>query len=222
MGDENKGQKGPIVIPRAVINRLSRYHFYLTELMEKGIEKISSRELSKMMGITASQLRQDLSYFGEFGQRGYGYKVDELNAEIEEIMGLQKKHFMVVVGAGNLGQALAQYYGFRKKGFFIKALFDVNPKVIGLQVGDIPVLDIDDLAQFVRNENITIGVVAVPKGAAQSVANSLVEAGVKGIWNFAPIELKVPEKIVVENVNLLGSLLILSFLMNDEGNEVEL
>ncbi len=202
-------------IPRAVVNRLSRYYFTINELMEKGIMKISSQELSRMMGITASQLRQDLSYFGEFGQRGYGYRVDDLFAQLESILGTNESQPMVVVGAGNLGQALVQYHGFRDKGFEIRALFDINPKVIGLQVSGTPVLDVDELSDFIKAEAIKYGVIAVPKMVAQQFADVLSDSGIQGIWNFSPMELSVPGHVSVENVNLLGSLLILSFLTND-------
>ena len=202
-------------IPRAVVNRLARYYFILSDLVEKGTTKISSQELSRMMGITASQLRQDLSYFGEFGQRGYGYRVDDLFSQLETILGTNEKQPMIVVGAGNLGQALVQYQGFRDKGFSIKALFDINPKVIGLQVSGTPVLDVDDLSGYIAAEKIKYGVIAVPKAVAQKVANIFVESGIQGIWNFSPMELSVPPSIISENVNLLGSLLILSFLTND-------
>jgi redox-sensing transcriptional repressor len=205
-------------IPRAVVNRLSRYYFILSELMEKKIMKISSQELSRMMGITASQLRQDLSYFGEFGQRGYGYRVDDLFAHLETILGTNEEQPMVIVGAGNLGQALVQYHGFKDKGFEIRALFDINPKVIGLQVSGIPVLDVDEINDFIRVEKIKYGVIAVPKSVAQQFADDFTASGIVGIWNFAPMELHVPKHVSVENVNLLGSLLILSFLTNDRKN----
>ena len=203
--------KDVTTIPRAVINRLARYHFLLSDLKEKGIEKISSQELSRIMGITASQLRQDLSYFGEFGQRGYGYRIQDLFQHIQDILGMTQRHTMVVIGAGNLGQALVQYSGFRDNGFQIKALFDINPKMIGMQVAGVPVLDVDELAVFIRRENISLAAITVPKMAAQSVAEMLVDSGVDGIWNFAPMELKLDTGIPVENVNLLGSLLVLTF-----------
>jgi redox-sensing transcriptional repressor len=198
-------------IPRAVINRMSRYHFYINDLIEKGVERISSRELSKMIGITASQLRQDLNYFGGFGQRGYGYNVKDLNEKIEEIMGLHQAQTMVIIGAGNIGQALCQYRSFEAKGFHIKAMFDVNPKLIGLKFNNVPVLDLEEAVDFIQENKIDIGVIAVPKEAAQKVADMLVQGGVKGIWNFAPVEIKTGGKVVVEHQNLMGSLLILSF-----------
>ena len=201
-------------VPKAVINRLTRYYFLLNDLQEKGIKKISSHELAKMMGVTASQMRQDLSYFGEFGQRGFGYRVDELFKQIQYIFNLDTMHPMIIAGAGNLAQALVQYQGFKDRGFTVKAMFDINPRLIGLTVTGVKVMDIDLMKDFIQAEMVKIGAIAVPKANAQSVVDLMIDAGVTALWNFAPVELRVPPSVVVENVNLFGSLLTLSFLQD--------
>jgi len=201
-------------ISMAVVKRLPKYHRYLRELLLKDVDKISSKDLSKRIGFTASQIRQDLNCFGDFGQQGYGYNVVDLYEEIGKILGLNQEYKMVIVGAGNIGQAVANYINFEKLGFKIYALFDKNPKLIGLKIRDIEIQDIDNLETFVKENNIDIGIICVPKSYAQDVCDKLVSNGVTGIWNFAPIDLKVYEDIVVENVHLSESLLTLSCLMN--------
>jgi len=203
-------------ISMAVIRRLPKYYRYLGDLLDKDIQRISSKELSEIIGFTASQIRQDLNNFGGFGQQGYGYNVDALHNEIGKILGLDTKYKAVLVGAGNLGQAIANYGGFRKAGFEIKALFDANPRLIGLNIRDFEVLDSEIIEDFVRDNNIDIAVICIPKNGAQDLANKLVSAGIKGIWNFAPIDLDVPSSVIVENVNLTESLFTLSYLMNAE------
>ena len=203
-------------ISMAVIRRLPKYYRYLGDLLDKDIQRISSKELSEIIGFTASQIRQDLNNFGGFGQQGYGYNVDALHNEIGKILGLDTKYKAVLVGAGNLGQAIANYGGFRKAGFEIKALFDANPRLIGLKIRDFEVLDSEIIEEFVRDNNIDIAVICIPKNGAQELADKLVNAGIKGIWNFAPIDLNVPSSVIVENVNLTESLFTLSYLMNAE------
>jgi len=202
-------------ISMAVIRRLPKYYRYLGDLLDKDIQRISSKELSEIIGFTASQIRQDLNNFGGFGQQGYGYNVDALHNEIGKILGLDTKYKAVLVGAGNLGQAIANYGGFRKAGFEIKALFDANPRLIGLNIRDFEVLDSEIIEDFVRDNNIDIAVICIPKNGAQDLANKLVSAGIKGIWNFAPIDLEVPNGVIVENVNLTESLFTLSYLMKE-------
>lgn len=199
-----------------VIRRLPKYYRYIEELIKKGINRISSKELSDLTGFTASQIRQDLNNFGGFGQQGYGYNIEDLHNEIGKILGLDKSYRAVLVGAGNLGQAIANYSGFKNAGFEIKALFDANPKVIGLKIREFEILDSDYIEDFVRENNIEIGILCVPKNGAQQLANRLVNAGVKGIWNFAPIDLNVSKEVIVENVNLTESLFTLSYLMKEE------
>lgn len=203
-------------ISMAVIRRLPKYYRYLGELLSKDIQRISSKELSDIIGFTASQIRQDLNNFGGFGQQGYGYNIEDLHSEIGKILGLDKVYSAVLIGAGNLGQAIANYSGFKKAGFEIKGLFDANPKVIGLKIREFEILDSDYIEEFIKENNIEIGILCVPKNGAQQLANRLVDAGVKGIWNFAPIDLDVSDDVIVENVNLTESLFTLSYLMKEE------
>ncbi len=203
-------------ISMAVIRRLPKYHRYLGDLLDKDIQRISSKELSDIIGFTASQIRQDLNNFGGFGQQGYGYNVQALHNEIGKILGLDRKYNAVLIGAGNLGQAIANYAGFRKAGFEVKALFDANPRMIGLKIRDFEVLDSEDIEEFVKENEIDIAMLCIPKNGAQSIVNKLVNVGIKGIWNFAPIDLEVPKDVIVENVNLTESLFTLSYLMKEE------
>ena len=201
-------------ISRAVIKRLPRYYRYLGELMEDGVERISSSELSNRMKVTASQIRQDLNNFGGFGQQGYGYNVQYLYNEIGKILGLDKTYHMVIIGAGNLGQALANYVKFEKRGFWIKGIFDVNPRLRGMAVRGIPIRMIDELPLFCRENGIQIAALTLPKEQAAKMANLLVENGVRAIWNFAHIDLDLPEGVIVENVHLSESLMQLSYNLN--------
>ncbi|MBR5045894.1 MAG: redox-sensing transcriptional repressor Rex [Oscillospiraceae bacterium] len=209
-------------VSNAIIRRLPRYRRYLGYLQTKGIKKVSSNELSEMIGYTASQIRQDLNTFGEFGQQGYGYEVDRLYKEINKILGLDREYKTVVVGCGNLGQAITNYTYYYKIGFNIIGLFDVNPKVIGNVINDVEVMDSADLEEYVRREKIDIGIICVNRENAQKVADELVSGGVKGIWNFAPIDLNIPENVALESVHLSDSLHALSFMiksMNEEGRD---
>lgn len=196
-----------------VIRRLPKYHRYLTELIDKGISRISSQELSVLTGFTASQIRQDLNNFGGFGQQGYGYNVEDLHRELGKILGLDTKYNAVVVGAGNLGQAIANYKGFEDAGFKVLSLFDRNPKVIGLRIRDIEIRDMDHIERFIEEHNVEIGIITTPKESAQAIADIYIKSGVKGIWNFAPTDLIVPSNVVVENVRLNESLFILSYFL---------
>lgn len=208
--------EGPKKISTAVIKRLPRYYRYLGELLENDVVRISSKELSVRMGVTASQIRQDLNNFGGFGQQGYGYNVEYLYSEIAKILGLEKTYNIIIVGAGNLGQALANYIDFEKRGFVIKGLFDVNPRLTGISVRGIEIQDIDLMEDYVRNNHIDIAVLTLPKQKAPKLANDLSDWGVKGIWNFAPIDLELQdEKVIVENVHLSESLMTLSYKIKD-------
>ncbi|AUN15787.1 redox-sensing transcriptional repressor Rex [[Clostridium] sordellii] len=202
-------------ISMAVIRRLPKYHRYLGDLLDKDIQRISSKELSDIIGFTASQIRQDLNNFGGFGQQGYGYNVEELYNEIGKILGLSRTYNSIIIGAGNLGQAIANYAGFTKAGFKIKALFDANPRMIGLKIRDFEILDSESIEEFVSENNIDIAILCIPKNGAQDVVDRLVKVGIKGIWNFAPLDLEVPKDVIVENVNLTESLFTLSYLMNE-------
>ena len=198
-------------ISRAVIRRLPRYYRYLGELLENGVERISSNDLSKRMKVTASQIRQDLNNFGGFGQQGYGYNVKYLYTEIGKILGLEEDHNIIIIGAGNLGQALANYAAFENRGFILKGIFDVNPRLQGVYIRGVPIRMMDDLKAFVQNNNIDIAVLTIPKEKAIEVANMLVDNGVRAIWNFAHTDLNLPDNIVVENVHLSESLMQLSY-----------
>lgn len=203
-------------ISTAVIKRLPRYYRYLGDLLENDVVRISSKELSERMKVTASQIRQDLNNFGGFGQQGYGYNVEYLYKEIGKILGLENKYNIIIVGAGNLGQALANYTDFEKRGFIVKGLFDVNPRLIGVVVRGIEIKDVDEIDAFVKENDIHMAALTLPKQKAPKVANDLVKAGVKGIWNFAPIDLNLPKGVVVENVHLLDSLMTLSYTISQE------
>jgi len=206
-------------ISNVVIKRLPRYRRYLKELQKKGVDKISSNEFSRLIGYTASQIRQDLNNFGGFGQQGYGYNVDALYNEISAILGLDQEYKMIIVGVGNLGQAIANYTYYYKAGFVVHGLFDVNPRLIGLKINDIEVMDYENLVEYVEENNIDIGIICTTKDNAQEVADKLCFAGVKGIWNFAPIDLEVPDYVAVENVHLSDSLHSLAYHMNRNKTE---
>lgn len=201
-------------ISQAVISRLPRYFRYLGELKDSGVERISSQELSHIMHVTASQIRQDFNNFGGFGQQGYGYNVEYLYDEIGKILGLDKKHHLVIIGAGNLGQAIANYMNFERRGFLITGIFDVNEKIIGKQIKDLIVKPMSELETFIKDNDIDIGVLTIPKAAAVDVANQLIACGIHAIWNFAHVDLEVPEYVLVENVHLSESLMKLSYNIN--------
>ena len=199
-------------ISQAVIRRMPRYYRYLGELLEDGVERISSNDLSKRMNVTASQIRQDLNNFGGFGQQGYGYNVKFLYEEIGKILGLNQKHNIIVIGAGNLGQALANYVKFEKLGFVITALFDVNPALEGVTVRGIKIHMLDELDDYCKDHVVNIAALTMPKEKADAIANRLVNLGIQAIWNFAHVDLDLIDKdVVVENVHLSDSLMQLSY-----------
>lgn len=198
-------------ISSAVIKRLPRYYRYLSELLEKGIDRISSQELSQRMNVTASQIRQDFNNFGGFGQQGYGYNVEVLRGEIGKILGLDQKYHVIILGAGNLGQALANYGGFAKRGFIVSGIFDVNPDKVGQRIGNVQVRNMSELRDFVANNTVNIAALTLPKAKAPEVANELAELGVYAFWNFAATDLNLPDHVVVENVHLAESLMRLSY-----------
>ena len=198
-------------ISKAVITRLPRYYRYLGELIEDGVERISSGELSSRMKVTASQIRQDLNKFGGFGQQGYGYNVRYLYAEIGKILGIDRQHNLIIIGAGNLGQAIANYANFERRGFMIKGMFDINPRLIGLVVRGIEIRGVEELEKFIVDNDVQIAALTIPKTKAPEIADRLVKAGIKAIWNFAHIDLAVPDDVVVENVHLSESLMRLSY-----------
>ena len=199
-------------ISQAIIRRMPRYSRYLGELLEDGVERISSNDLSKRMNVTASQIRQDLNNFGGFGQQGYGYNVKFLYEEIGKILGLNQKHNIIVIGAGNLGQALANYAKFEKLGFVITALFDVNPALEGVTVRGIKIHMLDELEDYCKDHVVDIAALTMPKEKADAIANRLVNLGIQAIWNFAHVDLDLIDKdVVVENVHLSDSLMQLSY-----------
>ena len=198
-------------ISQAVVARLPRYYRYLGDLKDSGIERISSQDLSKLMKVTASQIRQDFNNFGGFGQQGYGYNVEYLYNEIANILGLNNKHHLIIVGAGNLGQALANYVNFERRGFIVKGIFDKNPALYGKELRGIVVQPVEKIEDFVKEQNIDIAVLTIPKDSAIKTAEILVKCNIKAIWNFAHVDLNVPESIVVENVHLSDSLMKLYY-----------
>lgn len=203
------------MISMAVIRRLPKYHRYLGELLRNDIDRISSKELSEKIGFTASQIRQDFNCFGDFGQQGYGYNVRELYNEISRILGLNTEYRTVLVGAGNIGQAVANYTRFEKLGFYLKGIFDKNPRIIGLKIRDIEVKDVEELESFLKENQVDIGIISIPKEHAPRIAQIFVNNGIKAIWNFAPTDLEVPDDVIVENVHLSESLLTLSYRLNE-------
>ena len=203
-------------VSTTVIRRLPTYHRYLEDLVAADVNRISSKELSKLTGFTASQIRQDLNNFGGFGQQGYGYNVKELLEEIEKILGLNKVYNVVVTGAGNLGNAIANYRGFLDAGFKIIGVFDKNPNNPRYSDRNLDVHPIEKLEEFLRSNSIDIGIITTSKREAQEVADTYVRNGVKGIWNFATTDLEVPEEVALENVRLSESLYTLSYFIKDK------
>ena len=207
---KNQGMKGEV--PPAVIKRLPRYHRYLGDLLRDGTKRISSRELSEIMGVTASQIRQDLNYFGGFGQQGYGYNVTYLHGKIGELLGITQGYRAVIVGAGNLGRALAATHMFERRGVERLALFDVARELVGTTVYGLPVYHLDSLESFCAENKVDIGVLTMPKEAAEDVCRRLIGGGVRGVWNFANMELRLNAPgVIVENIHLGDSLMTLCY-----------
>lgn len=207
----SKSQK----VSSAVVRRLPKYYRYLKLIGSKGIIRVSSQELSDITGLTASQIRQDLNHFGGFGQQGYGYNVKELTEEIEKIIGIDKHYKAIVVGTGNIGKAITLYTEFEKAGFNTIGLFDVAEDLIGQKIKDIEIQDIKNLSDFQKENKPEIAILAAPGRVAQDICDVLVENGIKGIWNFAPLDLKLPEHVILENVHLDESLYTLIYYLNN-------
>ena len=203
-------------ISDAVIHRLPKYYRYLSELEAAGIERVSSSRMSHDMSLNASQIRRDLNCFGGFGQQGYGYQVNRLKQEIMKILGIGSTYRAVVVGAGNIGQALLKYRHFADEGYDIIAVFDADAHQIGKDVGGKAIRPMSELNDFVKGNNVDIGIITVPKANAQKTADMLVSLGVKGIWNFAPVDVEVRRGVSVQNVHLSDSLYILSYHMREQ------
>jgi len=202
-------------ISDSTIQRLSKYYRSLEHLIEQGVETVSSETLAEMDGITSAQVRKDLSFFGTFGKRGLGYNTHLLKNQIQEILGLNRRWNVAIVGAGNIGRALTDYEEFKKRGFVITALFDKDPRKIGQEINGVKIYDIRQLKEIVQKENIQIAIVAVPAKVAQSIADQLVHAGVKAILNFAPRSLKVPKGVQVKNENMAVELESLSYFLTN-------
>lgn len=199
-------------ISDAVIRRLPRYYRQLTDLCGRGIVRISSHSLGQEMNITASQIRQDFSCFGEFGQRGYGYNVEELRSEIGHILGVDNDHHLIMIGVGNLGRALLHNFHFSQAGFTVDAAFDISPSVVGTSVNGIPVYSMQELDSFVQQNHIDVVVLTIPQSVAQDTATHLIELGVRGFWNFTNVELSSPtDDVKFENIHFADSLLTLSY-----------
>ena len=196
----------------SVIKRLPKYYRYLEAINEKGIVRVSSKELSQITGLTASQIRQDLNHYGCFGQQGYGYNVKELMQELAKIIGVNKEYTMVIIGFGNIGHALFQYTGFKTLDYNVKAIFDKNSEEVSTD--KIKVLPIEELESYLKENKIDIGIITTPKQGAQEVCDTLCERGIKGIWNFAPVDLKTKNNVVIENVHLDESLFTLTYFIN--------
>lgn len=204
-------------VSSAVIRRLPRYYRHLTDLHLTGVERISSSALGRSMGLTASQIRQDLSCFGEFGQQGYGYNVEKLRGEIADILGMNRGHTAVILGAGNLGRALMENFHFERSGVALAAAFDVAPEIVGQIRSGVPVYHVDKLEDYLAQNPASIGVLTVPRSVANATASRLVRAGVRGIWNFTNSELTVDAPgVVIEDVHFADSLLALSYMISEE------
>ena len=199
-------------ISDAVIRRLPRYYRQLTDLCNRGVVRISSHSPGQEMNITASQIRQDFSCFGEFGQQGYGYNVEELKAEIGHILGVDNDHHLIMIGVGNLGRALLQNFPFSQCGFSVDAAFDISPAAIGSVVNSVPVYALTELDHFLQQHPVDVVVLTIPQSVAQDTANRLIDLGVKGFWNFTNIELSSPlPDVQFENIHFADSLLTLSY-----------
>lgn len=203
-------------ISMAVIRRLPRYYRYLSDLLSMGVTRISSKELSSRMCITASQIRQDLNCFGGFGQQGYGYNVEFLFNEIGNILGVNSKFRTIVIGAGNMGQALANYGNFERRGFQLVGIFDVDPKLIGKVINNMEVQHFDNIDKFVEEHKVDIAILTVPYDQARTVADKVSKLGIKGLWNFSPMDLQLPCDMVIENVHLSDSLMVLGYKIREK------
>ncbi len=204
----------------AVVRRLPKYYRCLKEMEESGKARVSSNEISKILNVTASQVRQDFANFGEFGQQGYGYDVCFLKEQIQNVLGLNREYRMIIVGGGHIGTALASYLGFVREGFKVLAVFDIAPEKVHVPEG-IAVLHVDELARFSEEHEVDIAVIATPRNCANEVANAVVDAGISAIWNFAPCDLTCGKDVAVENINMSESLFLLSYKSNLSREELE-
>ena len=202
-------------VSEAVIRRLPRYYRHLSQLIEENIDRISSNELAQRMHITASQVRQDLNNFGGFGQQGYGYNVRMLYSEIGNILGLGKELSCVLIGAGNLGHAVANYTNFERRGFKIKGIFDNNPAIIGTKINQLTVMSVGRLTAFIHENHIQIAILTLPASSIKEIIDGIIAAGIKGIWNFSYLDMDVPPDVALVNVHLSDSLMTLAYKLNE-------
>jgi len=216
---ENEEKK--IYVSQAVKKRLPRYYRYLRQLLEDGKLRISSLELAALMNVTASQIRQDLNCFGGFGQQGYGYNVKYLFGKISEILGVGERYTAVIIGAGNLGHALAASGTFKDRGVILKALFDISSEKIGKSISGFPVYSLDELDEYCMNERVDIAVLTVPGSAVASVSEKIAATDIKGVWNFSEVELSLPPRLSVENVHLGDKLMNLCYDIKSNQSEEE-
>lgn len=199
----------------AVIRRLPRYYRYLTDLLKVDIKRISSKELSERMGITASQIRQDLNCFGGFGQQGYGYNIETLYKEIGKILGVDRRFTTIIIGAGNMGNALANYPNFEKRGYDLIGIFDISPLRVGKVINGITIKHTDELENFVKNNKVDIAILTIPSQSVSEIAEKVANLGIRGIWNFSPQDLKLSGNVVVENVHLSDGLMVLGYKLKE-------
>jgi redox-sensing transcriptional repressor len=202
-------------IPDIVIKRLPIYYRFLTNFYQMGISRVTATELGKKMGISSSQVRQDIFNFGNFGHQGYGYSVDQLRQKIGSILGLDIRHTMIVIGAGHLGQALARHSAFEKDSYTVIGVFDVNPHLIGEKIRDLEILHVNKLSEFINQNKVDIAVITVPRAYAKEVADIVTDLGIKGIWNFTSIKFTVPDGVALENIHLSDSLMTLGYYMRE-------
>lgn len=215
----SRGRKKGEAVPKGVVARLPIYFRYLSDLERANVERVSSAQLGEALDFTAAQIRSDLSYFGSFGQQGYGYNVVELLQQVQHILGLDQVYDMVLVGAGNLGKAIASYESFRAKGFDIKAIFDLDALLVGNHLGGCVIRPVGELESYLLEHPVDIGIIATPREVSQEICDLLIKAGVSSIWNFSPIQLNIPEDAIVEDMHLTDSLLRLAFRINEQSNQ---
>ena len=214
------GQKGQnSLVPDVVVRRLPVYYRFLTNLREVGINRVSSKDLGEKVGVASSQVRQDFSKFGSFGLQGYGYDVEQLRGVMVDILGLDKPRHMIIIGAGHLGQALANHAAFERDGYSVVGMFDVNPQLTGNMIRDIEVMDIANLPQFAAENKVDIAIITVPRAYAREIVDQVVQLGIRGVWNFTSVKLDAVPGVNVENIHLSDSLMTLGYYINEPGSE---
>lgn len=215
-GTKERGVIVELKIPKAVFDRLPRYYRYLGDLMENGVMRTSSYDLAERMSYSATLIRHDMSSLGDFGRLGYGYDVKYLHAQISEILGINRCHNIIIIGSGNLGHAIVNHANFARYGFVMKGMFDVDPRLIGMAIRGIEIQPLEHLEEFIRKEDVQIAALTLSKNKADDIVDRLVNAGIRGIWNFSHLEVNVPDSVAIENVHLSESLMKLLYRMNHE------